>query len=117
MPMIRWVIPRLFSIRAQVGLIVWSEFSVASSFSLLSNPADRVQSYLTHYSYFGSFRSSVSNVGPNAAMLDGKGRLTNIGSWYLGNVPVGTSASAASSISVSTGWTLLVGLVCLLVAR
>jgi hypothetical protein len=75
------------------------------------------ESYLTHYSYFGSFRSSVSNVGPNAAMLDNNGKLTKIGSWYLGNVPVGTSASAANSISVSAGWTLFVSLVCLLVMR
>jgi hypothetical protein len=50
--------------------------------------------YVTHYSYFGGFRSSVSNVGPNAAMLDQDGELTDIGSWYLGgaatdNVPEG----------------------------
>jgi len=87
------------------------------SFFFRIDLADRDQSYLTHYSYFGSFRSSASNVGPNAAMLDSNGKLTNIGSWYLGNVPVGTSASTAGSISVSAGWTLLVGLVCLLVAR
>ncbi|KAF9695021.1 hypothetical protein EKO04_006727 [Ascochyta lentis] len=41
---------------------------------------------LTHYSYFGAFRSDVSNVGPNAAMLDQKGKLTDIGSWYMGGV-------------------------------
>jgi hypothetical protein len=41
---------------------------------------------VTHYSYFGAFRSSVSNVGPNAAMLDQKGELTDIGSWYMGGV-------------------------------
>jgi hypothetical protein len=41
---------------------------------------------VTHYSYFGAFRSSVSNVGPNAAMLDQNGRLTDIGSWYMGGV-------------------------------
>lgn len=52
---------------------------------------DRID-YIERYSYFGSFRSSVSNVGPNAAMLTQKGELTDIGSWYLGgaatnNVP------------------------------
>lgn len=41
---------------------------------------------LTHYSYFGAFRSDVSNVGPNAAMLDQTGKLTDIGSWYMGGV-------------------------------
>ncbi|KAK4991876.1 hypothetical protein LTR50_001495 [Elasticomyces elasticus] len=61
---------------------------------------DRID-YITHYSYFGSFRSSVSNVGPNAAMLDQNGRLTDIGSWYLGgsatgNVPKGGAAAAAA---------------------
>jgi hypothetical protein len=49
---------------------------------------------LTHYSYFGAFRSDVSNVGPNAAMLTQDGKLTDIGSWYMGgfstnNVPKG----------------------------
>nr|POF13481.1 alkali-sensitive linkage protein 1 [Quercus suber] len=39
---------------------------------------------VTHYSYFGSFRSDVSNVGPNAAMLTQNGQLTDIGAWYLG---------------------------------
>lgn len=43
-------------------------------------------SNLTHYSYFGAFRSDVSNVGPNAAMLNQDGKLTDIGSWYMGGV-------------------------------
>ncbi|TKA78608.1 hypothetical protein B0A49_02699 [Cryomyces minteri] len=60
---------------------------------------DRID-YITHYSYFGSFRSSASNVGPNAAMLNQDGKLTDIGSWYLGGaatgvVPKGSGASAA----------------------
>ncbi|KAF2994282.1 hypothetical protein E8E13_003249 [Curvularia kusanoi] len=41
---------------------------------------------VTHYSYFGAFRSDVSNVGPNAAMLNQDGKLTDIGSWYMGGV-------------------------------
>ncbi|CAG9942582.1 unnamed protein product, partial [Clonostachys rosea f. rosea IK726] len=36
------------------------------------------------YSYFGSFRSQVSNVGPNATFLNNGGPLANIGSLYLG---------------------------------
>jgi hypothetical protein len=53
-----------------------------------------MHSNLTHYSYFGAFRSDVSNVGPNAAMLTQDGKLTDIGSWYMGgfstnNVPKG----------------------------
>lgn len=36
------------------------------------------------YSLFGAFRSSVSNVGPNGAMLSEGGKLTQIGVWYLG---------------------------------
>jgi hypothetical protein len=36
------------------------------------------------YSYFGAFRSGVSNVGPNATFLNNAGQLTDIGLWYLG---------------------------------
>ncbi|KAI9825073.1 MAG: hypothetical protein M1832_001393 [Thelocarpon impressellum] len=75
---------------------------------------DRVE-YITHYSYFGSFRSSVSNVGPNAAMLTQDGKITDLGAYYLdkpkeGNVPKGGKNAAAS---VSTPWGMLLGaLVC-----
>ena len=54
------------------------------------------------YSYFGSFRSTVSNVGPNAAMLTGDGELTAIGNMYLGFGTTGaepTTASAAKRLS------------------
>jgi hypothetical protein len=44
------------------------------------------------YSWFGSFRSTVSNVGPNMAMLDPWGNLTDIGSWYLGGEATGKAA-------------------------
>jgi len=57
---------------------------------------DRID-YIDRYSYFGSFRSSVSNVGPNAAMLTEKGSLTDIGSWYLGG-------AATNNIPESTGF-------------
>jgi hypothetical protein len=44
------------------------------------------------YSWFGFFRSTVSNVGPNMAMLDPWGNLTDIGSWYLGGNATGKEA-------------------------
>lgn len=44
------------------------------------------------YSWFGAFRSTVSNVGPNMAMLDPWGNLTDIGSWYLGGNATGKPA-------------------------
>jgi hypothetical protein len=60
---------------------------------------------ITHDSYFGAFRSDVSNVGANAAMLTQDGKLTDIGSWYMGgaetnNVP---KASGASSLGAAPG--------------
>lgn len=52
--------------------------------------------YCNRYSYFGSFRSDLSNVGKNVAFLTQNGQLTDIGSWYLGgnatgNVPTGSA--------------------------
>lgn len=44
------------------------------------------------YCWFGFFRSIVSNVGPNQAMLDPYGNLTDIGSWYLGGDATGNAA-------------------------
>ncbi|KAK5991858.1 Alkali-sensitive linkage 1-like protein [Cladobotryum mycophilum] len=44
---------------------------------------------LERYSYFGAFRSKVSNVGPNATFLNNAGKLTDIGSWYLGGGSTG----------------------------
>ncbi|KAF2711799.1 glycoside hydrolase family 128 protein [Pleomassaria siparia CBS 279.74] len=73
----------------------------------------RVCRNITHYSYFGAFRSDVSNVGPNAAMLTQKGQLTDIGSWYLGgsatnSIPKGGAGRTVGSFA---GWMLLVGVV------
>ncbi|KAK5725462.1 hypothetical protein LTR15_003648 [Elasticomyces elasticus] len=69
--------------------------------------------YVTHYSYFGAFRSSVSNVGPNAAMLTQKGELTDIGAWYLGqeatgHKPKGGSHSGAGQVAKFAGWAAVV---------
>lgn len=64
---------------------------------------------MKRYSYFGAFRSSVSNVGPNAAFLTQKGELTDIGAWYLGkeetnHTPKGGAARAATF----AGWAVAV---------
>lgn len=61
------------------------------------------------YSLFGAFRSLVSNVGPNAAMLSDGGKLTDIGLWYLGRTGTGvspsdTSTSSAPQAVVPMGW-------------
>lgn len=77
----------------------------------MSQTDGQLNSYVTHYSYFGAFRSSVSNVGPNAAMLTEKGKLTDIGAWYLGqpaegNVP---KSGQTKAVSVWMGW-IVVGL-------
>ncbi|CAD6593227.1 MAG: hypothetical protein ASARMPRED_007170 [Alectoria sarmentosa] len=60
-----------------------------------SSYLDRTEN-VTRYSYFGAFRSDVSNIGADSAMLTQNGKLTDIGSWYLGggatgNVPKGAA--------------------------
>ena len=71
----------------------------------------RDDSYITHYSYFGSFRSDASNVGPNAAMLTQKGDLTDIGSWYLGGSATGkVPKGAADKRGVFTGSSILIAM-------
>jgi len=52
-------------------------------------PLTSLDRNITHYSYFGSFRSFKSNVGINVAMLNSYGSLTDIGSWYLGGNATG----------------------------
>lgn len=66
--------------------------------------------YIGRYSYFGAFRSSNSNVGANAAFLNGGGKLTDIGSWYLGFGATGNqpdSSSKAAFLKPATGTILL----------
>ena len=65
---------------------------------------------MERYSYFGSFRSDVSNVGPNAAMLTQDGKLTDIGSWYLGGSATGNvpQSSSASGLAAFAGSSLMV---------
>lgn len=72
--------------------------------------------YVTRYSYFGSFRSDASNVGPNVAMLDRGGQLTDIGAWYLGRHATGNLPSNdATSVPVLSGWMVLVFSVAILI--
>lgn len=75
--------------------------SFSNCHSPFTNPCCR---NITHYSYFGAFRSDVSNVGANAAMLTQDGELTDIGSWYMGgaatnNVPEDSSAAPVGIVA------------------
>jgi hypothetical protein len=88
-------------------------YDTQSFFNTSTEYFDRL-AFVTRYSYFGSFRSPASNVGPNAAMLDQNGKLTDIGSWYLGgaatnNIP---SANDGSLRTVVGAWALFVVGVC-----
>ena len=66
-------------------------------------------SYVKRYSYFGAFRSDVSNVGPNAAMLTQKGQLTDIGAWYLGQEATGNKPKGgAAQVAKFAGWAVVV---------
>jgi len=74
---------------------------------------DRLES-VERYSYFGAFRSDVSNVGPNAAMLSVNGSLTDIGAWYLGRQATGilpTTSSGLRSLFPQEGVAMLTALV------
>jgi hypothetical protein len=53
--------------------------------------------FVDRYTWFGSFRSSQSNVGPNAAFLDASGKLTTLGSTYLGLSAQSSKASTSGS--------------------
>jgi hypothetical protein len=64
--------------------------------------------YIERYSYYGAFRSTVSNVGPNAAMLDASGQLTDIGSWYLGRAATNNIPSVASKPIIFGAFLLVV---------
>ncbi|KAK4202313.1 glycosyl hydrolase catalytic core-domain-containing protein [Triangularia verruculosa] len=57
--------------------------------------------FVERYSLFGAFRSDVSNVGPNAAMLSNDGRLTDIGAWYLGREATGVKPTDGQSVSAA----------------
>jgi hypothetical protein len=54
-------------------------------------------SWVERYAWFGSFRSTDSNLGPNATMLNAQGGLTQLGNQYLNVAPSASSASTTSS--------------------
>lgn len=58
-------------------------------------------SEIGRYTFFGAFRSHVSNVGPNGAMLSSGGQLTDIGNWYLGRPAAGVLPGAGSPNSAA----------------
>ncbi|KAI0191631.1 glycoside hydrolase family 128 protein [Astrocystis sublimbata] len=62
---------------------------------------------VARYSYFGSFRSRDSNVGPNAVMLNNDGQLTDIGSWYLGGSATGVDPQSGAAPQGQAGDMLL----------
>ena len=68
---------------------------------------DRID-YVERYSYFGSFRSSESNVGSAVTMLNSKGQLTDIGSWYLGGKSTGDNPTGAAGSLKSAGTVLTI---------
>jgi hypothetical protein len=85
--------------------MVWLYFGEVSG--KRKDEADKNFSNITHYSYFGAFRSDVSNVGPNSAMLTKKGQLTDIGSWYMGGAATNNIPSGAAQLtsSILMWWT------------
>lgn len=56
--------------------------------------------YVERYALFGAFRSDVSNIGPNAAMLSSGGQLTDIGMWYLGRDQPGVAPNQGQARKV-----------------
>src|SRR5689334_23096312 len=67
--------------------------STQAFYNISTEYFDRLD-YVERYSLFGAFRSDVSNVGLNAAMLSAGGDLTDIGAWYLGREATGVQPSA-----------------------
>jgi hypothetical protein len=53
--------------------------------------------FVERYTYFGAFRSKTSNVGPNVPFLNNDGKLTDIGSWYLGFSATGVIPNSGNS--------------------
>jgi hypothetical protein len=56
------------------------------------------ESYIGRYSYFGAFRSSASNVGPDVVFLSNGGELTDMGSWYLGFDATGVDPQSGGGV-------------------
>jgi len=54
--------------------------------------------YVERYAWFGGFRESESNVGPNGALLDDSGQVDDLGAMYLGG-QVGQKAAQVGAAS------------------
>lgn len=67
-----------------------------SFYNMSAEYFDRMD-YVERYSLFAAFRSGVSNVGPNAAMLNNAGELTDIGNWYLGRPSTGVQPKSGAA--------------------
>lgn len=63
---------------------------------------DRID-YIERYTYFGAFRSKTSNVGVNASFLNNDGKLTDIGSWYLGLSATGVNPTSGDKSAAVRG--------------
>ncbi|KAI9828240.1 MAG: hypothetical protein M1826_006066 [Phylliscum demangeonii] len=75
------------------------QLAPSQSFSSMSAEYFDRLDYVDRYSYFGSFRSSVSNVGPNAAMLTQDGKITDLGAAYVNVPPQGNVPKGAGHVS------------------
>lgn len=75
--------------------------STQQFFNMSMEYFDRLDS-VSRYSYFGSFRSQYSNVGPNVAMLNNDGNLTDIGSWYLGGRATGIDPQSGTKVNFAS---------------
>lgn len=85
-------------------------------FNLTMEYFDRMDN-VEKYSWFGSFRSDVSNVGPNSALLNQDGELTYIGAWYMNKdrsaagseTGIGPNSGSLKSFSFATLGLMAVG--------
>jgi hypothetical protein len=61
--------------------------------------------FIQGYTYFGAFRSGVSNVGPDVTFLNNDGELTDVGSWYMGRSATGVKPQSGrgEAVAVSSG--------------
>ncbi|KAK5651876.1 hypothetical protein OQA88_11535 [Cercophora sp. LCS_1] len=76
--------------------------STQAFYNISAEYFDRLD-FVERYSLFGAFRSQVSNIGPNAAMLSESGELTDIGAWYLGRQGTGVVPTTGSSKNGASG--------------
>ncbi|KAJ4011387.1 hypothetical protein NW752_007077 [Fusarium irregulare] len=56
--------------------------------------------FIGRYTYFGAFRSDISSVGPNAALLSNRGSLTTIGAQYLGLNTTGENSASQAKFNL-----------------